>query len=123
MSLENMIGIPYLEGMDVNSDGSLKSYVCKGKPVLLFVHGNFCPHCVKAKPAFMQLAKALPGVVCATVRTDGGDTDKQAVQNLSSVNSSRGVPAYLGFDKNGKFKGMHNGGRDVASLQTFAMGL
>lgn len=115
-----LIGIPYLEGSDVNADGSLSPNVGKGKPVLVMVQGNFCGYCTKAKPAFQELANALKNVVCCTVQTDGGPSDKEANAKLSVVNKSPGVPAFLGFNSQGKFMASHNGNRDVASLKAFA---
>jgi thiol-disulfide isomerase/thioredoxin len=112
-----MIGVPYLTGEDVNPDGSLKPHVGNGKAVVLMMQGNFCPHCTTAKPAFQQLAKM--GVGVATVQTDGDDGDRAAAKKFASVNKSPGVPAFLGFDKNGRFVKMHEGGRDVQSLQAF----
>lgn len=117
-----LIGIPYLEGKDINPDGSLKTYVSKGKPVIVMVQGNYCPHCTVAKPALRELAKQSSCVV-ATVQIDGDDNDKQASKNLAPVNKSRGVPAFLGFDKNGRFVKSHEGNRDLASLQQFISGL
>lgn len=118
-----LIGIKYLEGSDVNPDGTLQSHVNEGKPVLLMIQGNFCGWCSKAKPAFQELSTLLPNVTLATIQTDGGEPDKQASKNLKSVNSSPGVPSYLGFDKNGKFVKVHNGDRNVESLKVFAMSL
>lgn len=118
-----MVGVVYLEGMDINPDGSLKPEVNKGKPAVVMVQGNFCPHCNTAKPAFQQLARQLPNVLVATAQTDGGEEDRKAVQLLSAVNKSPGVPAFLGFNKDGKFVKMHTGGRDLQSLLQFASSL
>lgn len=117
-----MIGVPYLTGEDVNPDGSLKPYVGNGKAVVLMMQGNFCPHCTTAKPAFQQLVQG-NGFAVATVQTDGDDGDREAAKKLASVNKSPGVPAFLGFDKNGRFVKMHQGNRDVASLQAFGNSL
>lgn len=118
-----MIDIPYLEGADINDDATLKPYVGKGKPVVMMIQGNFCPHCTVAKPDFVKFAMVTPSVQAVSVQSDGGPTDASAVEKLKSVNTSPGVPAYLGFDKNGRFKAVHQGGRDVASLQQFAQSL
>ena len=121
-----LVNIPYLEGQDINQDGSLKGIVIeksKGRPIVMMVQGNFCGYCTKAKPDFSQFAKQTPGVFVVTVQTDGSDSDRAAAKNLSAVNKAPGVPSFLGFDKNGKFKSIHNGGRDVASLQAFAKSL
>lgn len=119
-----LIDIPYLEGSDINPDASLKSYVNSGKPVLLLVYGSFCPHCTRAQPDFQKASESLTGkVVCATIQSDGGPTDQQASKAIDSINKSPGVPAYLGFNSQGKFKGMHTGGRDVGALVEFANSL
>jgi thiol-disulfide isomerase/thioredoxin len=118
-----MVGVPYLEDSDINSDASLKSHVNNDKPVVMMVQGNFCPHCNNAKPAFQQLAQSMPNVAVVTVQTDGGPSDKKASQMLSAVNKSPGVPAFLGFSKEGKFVKTHSGNRDLESLKQFASSL
>lgn len=123
MSDKILVGVPYLEDSDVNPDASLKSYVNNGRPVVMMIQGNFCGYCTKAKPAFQQLAKSMPNVAVVTVQMDGGPSDKKAAQMLSVVNKSPGVPAFLGFDKQGKFVKVHNGARDLQALQQFAMSL
>lgn len=116
-----LINIPYLEGKDLNPDGSLKPHVGKGKPVVMMVQGDFCPHCTTAKPAFQDFAKLAQNVVAVTVQTDGGEGDRQAGQLLSK--HTAGVPTFLGFDSQGKFIKAHQGDRDAKSLQNFAMSL
>lgn len=118
-----MVDLNYLEDIDINADGSLKAHVCKNKPVVMMIQGNFCGYCTQAKPAFQQLAREMPSVTVVTVQTDGGPSDKRAAQMLSSVNKSPGVPAFLGFDREGRFVKMHGGGRDVDSLKNFARSL
>lgn len=118
-----LIRIPYLEGNNIAADGSLDPSVTQGKPVVVMVQGNFCPHCTVAKPMFQEFARLTPSVQAATVQTDGGPTDREAAKNLSKVNTSPGVPAFLGFNKDGKFVAIHSGGRDVSSLQKFAQSL
>jgi len=114
--------IMYLEGQDVTPSGELKPHVTKGKPVLLMLQGNFCGYCTKAKPAFQSL-QGHPKFSLATVQTDGGPSDAAAGQILGKYNSSGGVPAFLLFDSNGKFKAMHQGNRDAESLVAFASSL
>jgi len=118
-----MVGVLYLEDSDINPDASLKSHVNNGKSVVMMVQGNFCPHCTNAKPAFQQLAQAMPNVAVVTVQTDGAPNDKKAAQMLAPVNKSPGVPAFLGFNKEGKFVKVHSGGRDLESLKQFAASL
>lgn len=114
-----LIDIPYLEGQDLNPDGTLKPHVTKGKPTVVMVQGNFCGYCTQAKPAFQQLASS-PNITCVTIQTDGKEGDREASQIISGVFKSPGVPAFLGFNKEGKFVRAHEGGRDTASLQNFA---
>jgi len=118
-----LVGIPYLEDSDINPDASLKAHVNNGKPVVMMIQGNFCGYCTKAKPAFQQLASASPNIAVVTVQMDGGPSDKKASQMLAAVNKSPGVPAYLGFNKQGKFVKVHSGGRDLQALQQFAASL
>lgn len=118
-----LVGVLYLEDSDINPDASLKSHVNNGKPVVMMVQGNFCPHCTTAKPAFQKLAQSMPNIAVVTVQIDGGTSDKKAAQMLSAVNKSPGVPAFLGFDKQGKFVKVHSGGRDFESLRQFAASL
>ena len=123
MSNKFMVGVPYLEDSDINPDASLKSHVNNGRAVVMMVQGNFCPHCNNAKPAFQQLAQSMPNIAVVTVQTDGGPSDKKAAQMLSAVNKSPGVPAFLGFSREGKFVKTHSGNRDLESLKQFASSL
>lgn len=116
-------GIPYLEGTDLNPDGSLKPYVTKGKPVLLMLQGDFCGYCTKAKPDFLRLARRARDCSCCTIQIDGGPSDKLANKYISQVYKGQGVPAYLGFDRSGRFVAVHEGGRDADSLEEFARSL
>lgn len=116
MSSKILVNIPYLEGKDINDDGTLKPEVTKGKNVLVMIQGDFCGYCTKAKPEFQKL-RDISDFTIATVQIDGGETDKKANSKLSKVVSSQGVPAYACFNSSGKFVKMHNGGRDAESLK------
>lgn len=122
MSKQPKMSVPYLESQDINPDGSLKPYVGRGKPVIVMVQGNFCPHCTTSKPAFQELAQS-PDIVAVTVQTDGDEAERQVSKALSVVNNSPGVPAFLGFGRDGRFKALHQGNRDVGSLKAFVMQL
>lgn len=117
-----LVNIPYLEGSDVLPDGSLKPTVGKGRPVVVMLQGNFCGYCTQSKPAFQAIANN-PFFAVATVQTDGGEADRSASAVLGKFNSSGGVPAFLGFDKDGKFKVQHQGSRDSESLMQFGKSL
>lgn len=112
--------IPYLEVQDVNQDGTLKSHVGKGKPVVLMVQGNFCGYCTQAKPAFEEFARNVQNAVAVTVQIDGDQSEKQANALIAKINPGKGVPVFLGFDENGKFEKLHTGNRDANSLMQFA---
>lgn len=119
-TLQNVI---YLEGHDIDDNGNILSHVNSNKPIILMLQGNFCGYCTQAKPAFQQLSQQVPSVLVATVQIDGSQKDKEASAKLSKVNKNPGVPAYLGFDKNGRFVKSHTGGRDMESLKKFAQSL
>lgn len=114
-----LFGIPYLETGDVNNDGSLNQNIVdtitNGKPVLVMVQGNFCGYCTKSKPDFQQLANNSEFAVL-TIQIDGDQGDQGANKAISSVNTAKGVPSYMVYNKDGKFVRMHDGGRDSKSL-------
>lgn len=119
-----MENVAYIEVDDINPDGTLKPYVTNGKPVIMMCQGLFCGYCTKAKPAFEKIAKTNPTFVFASILTDGEESEKAAAKFIKVWNEDhRGVPDYLGFDKNGKFKKVHSGGRDEKSLMDFATSL
>ena len=113
-----LIDVIYLEGSDINEDGSLKSTVHNSKPVIVMVQGNFCHFCTDAKPDFQKLAQMNSNVTCCTIQIDGEENDKQAALKFKKYGGP-GVPTYFIFDRNGKFLQQYNGGRDFSSLNTF----
>ena len=115
-----MENVAYLEVMDFDSSGNLKSYVGNGKPVIVMAQGNFCHYCTQSKPVYEKLASNIDNVVFATILIDGEQSEKDAAKFLKKWDPKyRGVPAYLGFDKDGNFKNVHNGGRDAESIKGF----
>jgi thiol-disulfide isomerase/thioredoxin len=114
-----MENVTYLEGSDINQDGSIKPHALTGKPIIVMVQGNFCGHCTRAKPAFAQFAKN-PYCSCMTVQIDGDEGDKAAGQALSAVNKSPGVPVFLGFSRDGKYVKVCDGPRTPESWASFA---
>ena len=115
-----MENIAYLEVDDFNPDGSIKSYVNNGKPIVLMVQANFCGYCKQASPALAQFAKESPDILVATIVTDGEQSEKQAARFVKIWDADhKGVPAYFGFSPNGKFMIQHRGGRDVGSIKNF----
>ena len=114
-----MENVTYLEGSDINQDGSLKSHVLTGKPIIVMVQGKFCGYCTRAKPDFVKFSRN-PHCSCMTVEIDGGEGDKAAAQALSAVNKSGGVPVFLGFSKDGKYVKVCDGPRTPDSWASFA---
>ena len=116
-----MQNVAYLEVDDFNPDGSIKSYVNNGKPIVLMCQALFCGYCKQALPAFEQFAKKSPDLCIATIVTDGEPSEKATNKFIKMWNPNhRGVPDYIGFSSNGKFVKTHIGGRDVVSLIEFA---
>ena len=112
-----LIDVPYLEDGDITSDGNLKPSFTEGKPVLLLVQANFCPHCTTAKPDFQKLLDCKEKFKIATVQGDGDAMDKAASEKLSK--NVRGFPTYLVFNRDGTFKEVCEAGRDYSSLKKY----
>lgn len=59
-----------------------------------------------------------------SVLMDGDKNEREASKFFTKWNPNhRGVPAYFGFDRRGKFVRMHEGGRDMESVMSFAKSL
>ena len=115
--------IPYIELTDFNQDLTLKPHVGKDKPVVIMCQGVFCHFCKDDKPDFLAFCQQVNGqIVGATIQIDNGK------ENLSGIISTlypayKGVPIYMGFNKNGKYVKTHEGNRDTTSLVQFAQSL
>ena len=105
--------VAYLERDDFTPNGDMKTYVNQGFPAIIMAQGNFCGYCKTAKPAFQDLANSGNQVVCCSIEKDAGKLLNKWDKNY------RGVPTYLGFNKQGKYVRTHTGGRDKASLEDF----
>jgi thiol-disulfide isomerase/thioredoxin len=113
--------VAYIEVHDINPDGSLKPYVNNGKKVIIMCQGHFCDYCQDAKPAFEQCANELNDLVMATIVTDGDKSEQKASKFIKKWDPThRGVPAYMGFGTDGKFKKVHNGGRSISDIKKFS---
>lgn len=119
-----MENVAYLEATDIDSNGNLKPYVGKGKPVVLMAQGQFCGYCQQAKPAFVDFAKEHKGVTAACIEIDGDPSEREAAKWLNRWDKKyMGVPMYCIFDNNGRYVRTHSGGRDKGSLMMFASSL
>lgn len=119
-----MENVGYLEIDDFTPDGNLKPYVGNGKPVVIMAQGNFCGYCKQASPAYAKFAKSNPNVMACSILIDGESSEKDTAKFCKKWDlNHKGVPAYFGFDKMGKFKKVHNGGRDDVAIIEFANSL
>ena len=116
-----MEGVAYLESADFNPDMSLKPNVNKGKPVVVMCQSLGCGFCTMAKPAFIDFNNSVQNAIAATIQIDAETELGQKIPSLDK--SFRGVPTYLGFNKEGKYVKTHSGGRDKESLINFANSL
>lgn len=120
-----MVNVPYLDGFDINQDGSLKNYVSQGAPCVVMVQGNFCGYCTQAKPMFSQFAQMTKRGF--TVQTDGNPSEQEAAKFSQiwtpKVGGQGGVPAFIGFNSNGIPVKIHMGNRDIESLVAFLKSL
>ena len=120
----NLENVSYLEIHDLMPSGDLKPYVNNGFPAIIMAQGNFCGYCKTAKPAYQDLANSDIQVVLCTIQIDGSPEEKEAAKLLPKWDKSyRGVPAYFGFNKQGKYVKTHLGGRDTESIKRFANSL
>tara|TARA_R110002111_G_scaffold118193_1_gene180594 strand:+ start:920 stop:1282 length:363 start_codon:yes stop_codon:yes gene_type:complete len=119
-----LYNVLYLEDEDFDGNNNLRPNVSRGLPTIVMAQGSFCGYCQKAKPAYQQLANNIKTVNVATLKIDGNPSEKKASSRLKQLDPSyRGVPTYLGFDKNGRYVKTHSGGRDYNSLLNFANSL
>jgi protein disulfide-isomerase len=108
--------IYYLENKDVDNMNRLKPYVTRNKPVVVLCQSNYCGHCVRAKPDYEKVATRRQDVSWCTIQSEDGQL-KQSV--TSWYPEIRGIPCYLGFNKEGKFVKVYNGDRSAESLAKF----
>lgn len=113
-----LLNIPYLEDHDIETDGTLKPHVSRGKPSIIMIQGDFCGYCNMAKPDFQQLIDS-DDVNVFTIQIDASDSERNAAKKLGKINNSPGVPAYVGFKSDGTTGISHKGGRDLKSLKSF----
>lgn len=117
--MKYMTNVPYLEVSDFNGT-MLKQNVNQGKPAVIMVQSLGCGHCSQAKPTFAQFAQSNQNVFGGTIQID---SDPQLGQLVAKIAQIPGVPVYFGFNRSGQFVRVHQGGRDLASLNAFANSL
>lgn len=110
--------IYYLEIDNFEQDGSFKPQLY-GKYMLIMVGGSFCGHCKHTAPDFNAFAKNNPDVVSAVVQVDGPEKEKKLGKRLGSLVGIIGIPAFLLYGPDGKFKKMHTGDRSEKAFKEF----
>ena len=114
--------IAYLQDSDFDNQGNLiNPDISKSIPVVIMIQASFCGHCNTAKPAFQEFANMNDGkVFCATIQGDGKEKgEPELSKRLDMICPDfKGYPSYVGY-KNGKRVAVHDGGRDVKSLEEF----
>lgn len=115
--------VAYLEDTDFDKHGNLTNpNIPKNKPVVIFAHASWCPHCVTAKPAFQEFANKMKGkVFTAAIQADGERKSEQALGNRIDTLK----PGFIGFPDyllyvNGQRVDSEPQGRDVAALVEFS---
>ena len=97
--------------------------------VLVFIWSSYCGFCLNAVPALAQVAekhnnKTTVNSKSITITAAQADSDRQndkaAVDILSSISPINGVPQFFLF-KNGEFKGVYNGDRSPAAIESYLM--
>jgi thiol-disulfide isomerase/thioredoxin len=127
---EYMTNVIYLEDSDfvTRPDGSigLDPALTKGRPCVVMLQSMTCGYCDQARPLYDQFAsqQGLPVRVC-TVQMPGHKfgVSQTVAQALMGMAQAQGVPCYMVFGADGAFVGVHDKGRDVASLNALANSL
>ena len=84
---ENVI---YIENEDISPQGTL-NFSTNGKPVLIFIHANFCPQCDKVKQIFQKFADGNPDIQCAVILIDGNPSEKMLGKRMDKI-----IPKIIG---------------------------
>jgi len=106
----------YLEDHDFDGSGK---FLQKGSWII-FIYGDFCPHCHHVKPVIQELINENRNKNWAVIQLDGARASEQLLgRRISSIiKNYRGVPTIVQF-KDGKLKKEYSGDRSKKSLQSF----
>lgn len=114
-----LYNVNYLEDGDFNSAGKFNH---AGKWVV-FIYGDFCPHCHNVMPAVQELANEMKGTQWAAIQIDGArPSEKTLGQRLAKIVAPaqfRGVPMIVSI-KNNKVDKVYAGDRSKQSIRAFA---
>lgn len=113
------VNVAYLEDEDFDEQGNL---TVKPPYVVCMIFGNYCGHCIHAKPEFQKFANVkIPGVDVACIQTDGQASEQALANRLNKVLKGtpfRGVPMFIAL-KDGTFYAEHKGPRTAEALLEF----
>lgn len=116
----------FIESKDINFDSmKLRPHVTQNLPVVVMVKSDNCFHCTQSTPAFKELASNHPDdIAVRCIRAEDESGQEMVHKYVKSLYTEfRGFPTYLGFDKNGKFKKVHDGDRSSDALFKFSQTL
>jgi hypothetical protein len=115
----------FLESKDIDLNSmKLKPHVTQNLPVVVMVKSDNCFHCTQSAPAFNELAASNPEIAVRCIRAEDESGQEMVHKYVKSLYKEfRGFPTYLGFDKNGTFKKVHDGDRSSNALLKFSQTL
>lgn len=112
--MKYMPGTLYLESSDFQGM-RLKPEATGGRVTVVMLQALWCGYCTQAKDAYHKLRNH-PKICFATIQADD---QKDIAMQIMKTKQLGGYPAYVAFDSTGNLVGVHNGGRDEASLISF----
>ena len=95
-------------------------------PIVIMLQAEFCGYCTKAKPAFQEFAdNNKDKIYCATIQGDGKEKGESELgKRLSKIYKGfGGYPTYVGYKNKKSVYKIHDGGRDVKSIEKFSRSL
>jgi thiol-disulfide isomerase/thioredoxin len=119
--------IGMLQDVDFDKNGNMLTHTfgANKKPVFFMIWGSYCGHCIKAKPAFSQVADSYDSrkVFFATLQTDDRDLSTQyLMKRFPQILQKhgivfKGVPTFVLY-KDGRYI-EYDGNRDAGSFQNW----
>lgn len=101
------------EVAELRNSADVDDFVRNGGGVVL-VHADWCPHCLKVKPAYYKLATSLPGTPFAVMNID------DAPPTFAKRHRVTGLPHIMRVAPDGTSTAYH-GDRSLPSMRDFAL--
>lgn len=114
--MKYMVNVVHLEKSDFNN-GVLSQEIHQGKPSIILLQSNTCPHCDDAKLPYNELTKHANGLI--NVFSIQVEEQREIAQPIMDAVKAQGVPTYVVFGEDGVLVGQYQGGRDLNSLMEF----